>query len=270
MLSKNRILFHKLSATGNDFILIDNREGHLQAQDREFFRHICQRRTGVGADGVLLIEHHREHDFRLRYINADGSETECGNGARSAAYFTHHIGLTGRTTSFQFGEHLYQAEVGEGTVKLKMPKVRDLSQSMGVLQEHDLEEGGSVNTGVPHVVLFGNAIDEIDVVALGRKYRRHAAFQPAGTNVNFVQVLPSNALRVRTYERGVEDETLSCGTGCVASAYLASLQKGLALPVEVQTRGGTLSVHESDEQGRFYLEGEVTLVFEGELHTPKP
>ncbi|MFQ5754103.1 MAG: diaminopimelate epimerase, partial [bacterium] len=242
-----KIPFFKFSATGNDFILIDNREGIFSGDEIEFFQQICQRRTSIGADGVLLIENSAECDFRMRYFNADGSEATCGNGARSAAFFAHHCGIVNQSAVFLVQSERYEAEVKGNMVKLKMPVPRDLMTSVDILEEHDLEEGGFVNTGVPHYVLFGKNIAHIDVDHLGCKYRWHTQFHPEGSNVNFVEVVSQDQIKLRTYERGVENETLSCGTGCVASAYLAAINNKTRLPTEVLTSGGRLRVYRDDD-----------------------
>lgn len=258
------IPFFKFSATGNDFILFDNRERIFTGDEVDFFRKICERRMSVGADGVLLIERHPDYDFRMRYINADGSETACGNGARSAAYFAHHQGWCGESVSFVAGDDVVEVLVRGRTVKLKMPEPRDYSERPGVLEESGWHEGGFINTGVPHYVLFGRNVAHEDVLPLGQKYRSHPHFRPDGTNVDFVEVDSPDLIRVRTYERGVENETLSCGTGCVASAILSNVQGKTGFPITVLTPGGELKVLK-DATGRYLLEGEVTLVFEGKL-----
>lgn len=259
------IKFTKISATGNDFIVIDNRQVGLSEKDAGLFRRVCQRRTSVGADGVLLLNLSPDCDFELRYFNADGSEAECGNGARAAAWFAHKNGFAPAEMSFVFGQGIYKAEVRGDRVRIELPAARDLQENVGVLEEEFLEEGGAVNTGVPHYVLFAENLEELDVTSLGRKYRHHHHFEPDATNVNFVELGAGNAIRLRTYERGVEAETLSCGTGSVASAYITHLRKGIAFPIEVHTRGGTLLVHRNSEQNRFSLEGEVQAVYEARL-----
>lgn len=258
------IKFTKISATGNDFIVIDNRQVGLSEKDAGLFRRVCQRRTSVGADGVLLLNLSPECDFELRYFNADSSEAECGNGARAAAWFAHQNGLAPAKMSFAFGHDVYHAEVNSNRVRIQLPDARDLQENVGVLEEEFLEEGGAVNTGVPHYVLFAENLDGLDVTSLGRKYRHHHHFEPDATNVNFVELCAENAIRVRTYERGVEAETLSCGTGSVASAYITHVRKGVAFPIEVHTRGGTLLVRNS-QRNRFSLEGEVKAVYEARL-----
>ena len=214
---------------------------------------------------MLLIEDSSEHDFRLRYFNADGSETECGNGARSAAHFAFTHGLADSKMSFVFGDAVYRAEVDGAWVKLRMPSARDLQETLGIVKESAFDEGGFIHIGVPHFVLFGSEIADLDLQKWGPKYRHDPAFQPAGANINFVEVLGENKLKVRTYERGVENETLSCGTGCVASAYLAHLKQRTRYPTEIMTRGGKLKVSKDPHDEYFYLEGEVKPVYEATL-----
>jgi len=222
----------------------------------------------VGADGVLLMEKSSELDFSLRYFNADGSAAECGNGARSAAYFAYKNRIADKKMKFRFDDAIYEAEVKNSVVNLRLPPPRDWREAKGILEENFLEEGGFINTGVPHFVVFGHTLEDYDVHRLGQKYRHHARFQPAGTNVDFVEVLSPTQIKVRTYERGVEKETLSCGTGCVASAVVAHRKKDTCFTTEVLTAGGTLWVSQEGEDGPVHLEGEVKLVYEGTLITP--
>jgi len=263
-----RIQFTKLSATGNDFILIDNRELGLGADDATFFQNICQRRTGVGADGVLLFDEEAKHAFSLRYFNSDGSQAGCGNGARAAAYYAYVNDLTDAEMTFEFNGDIFLASVNGSDVKVRFPEARNLKTGLNVFEGHEFEEGGFVDTGVPHFVLFGRYLAGAEVVELGRQYRHHAAFQPDGTNVDFVQIESENAIAVRTYERGVEEETLSCGTGVVASALFATLSKRTSWPVQVQTRGGVLLVSK-EGGGALHLSGRVDLIYSGVLdHVP--
>lgn len=258
--------FFKFSATGNDFILIDNREIGLSEQDALFFQRVCERRTSVGADGVLLIDRSQKADFRLRYFNRDGTEAECGNGARTAAWFASTRKIALPNMKFEFDGAEYEAQVSGNHVRLKLPQARDLVTEVGILEETDFEEGGAVNTGVPHYVVFDFRLEDTDVQTLGQKYRYHPRFAPTGTNVNFVLPEGPETIRVRTYERGVEAETLSCGTGAVATALIANLKKGVQFPTTVYTRGGMLKVHKESADMQFYLEGEVRLIYEGKLH----
>lgn len=266
----SHIPFFKLSATGNDFILFDNRERYFTGEETDFFRHICQRRRAVGADGILLIEASPDYDFHLRYFNADGRESEmCGNGARAAAfYFWENYGPSERLT-FTVGSTVYEARAGERGVSLKMPAPADVRGDVGVAEEAFLEEGGYLDIGVPHFVVFTDDLDAVDVPGLGARYRHHRAFVPRGVNVDFVEVLGANRLKIRTYERGVEEETLACGTGCAAAALVAVERKQMAWPIELLTRGGVLRVERPDPSGPLFLEGEATLVYEGRLLEPE-
>jgi len=258
------IPFTKLSATGNDFILIDNRDNILRGDEVALFHRLCQRRTGIGADGILLIEKNPSCDFTMRYFNADGCESEmCGNGARATAYFAFHRRLAQPTMDFEVWRQPYRATVAGKTVRLRMRKPFGLNLHPGVLEEPNMREGGFINTGVPHYVIFVDDLESVPVIALGRKYRHHDFFKPAGTNVNFVKMIGRSHLQLRTYERGVEDETLACGTGTVACAVVAHLQKEISFPVAVTTRGGDLMVNGDASLENLELEGEVQEVFTG-------
>jgi diaminopimelate epimerase len=260
------IPFTKLSATGNDFILIDNREKIFTGNEVALFHQLCQRRTGIGADGILLIEKNPARDFTMRYFNADGCESEmCGNGARATAYFAFRRKLAPQKMDFEVFRQDYHALVTGKTVRLRMRKPTGLQITPGILAEAGMSEGGFINTGVPHYVIFVDDVERVDVVGLGRKYRHHAFFAPAGANVNFVKVLGASHLQMRTYERGVEDETLACGTGTVAAAVIAHLQKQIAFPMSVTTRGGELKVYGDPSLENLELEGEVQEVFAGQF-----
>lgn len=258
--------FTKISATGNDFILFDNRKGRLNSSDNEFFRRICQRRLSVGADGILLINNSDQYDFSLLYFNSDGKIGEmCGNGARAAAYYAYHHNIVTHQITFDVLGVVYKAKVLKKGVKLSMPPPVQLKMKPKVVEEPFLQEGAYLNVGVPHYVLFADNIDNIDVPKIGRKYRYHQAFQPWGTNTNFVQICGKRKLKIRTYERGVEEETLACGTGTISSAIVANRQKGLQPPIEVEARGGTLQVNFDDNLKNVTLTGQVRIVYEGDL-----
>jgi diaminopimelate epimerase len=279
------IRFTKLSATGNDFILFDNRENLFRGDEEQLFRALCTRRLAIGADGILLIEKPRPSsritklrftpDFIMRYFNRDGRESEmCGNGARASAYYAFHRRLAPAEMQFEVSGDLYQAMVAGNKVRLRLQKPRQLDLAPAALEETAMAEGGFVNTGVPHYVLFVSDIAQIDVEKVGKKYRQHPAFQPAGTNVNFVApALPDfsaeensgSYLHLRTYERGVEEETLACGTGAVASAILAHLKKSMPFPIHLTTAGGELTVYGDSSFEKLELEGEVRLVYDGEF-----
>lgn len=260
------VQFTKLSATGNDFILIDNREMIFAGNETGLFHRLCQRRTGIGADGILLIEKNPVYDFTMRYFNADGCESEmCGNGARATAYYAATRHLAPAEMKFAVHGELYRAVVRGNTVRLRLRNPFGLELNPGVLDEPGVHEGGFVNTGVPHYVIFVDDVEHTPVAELGKKYRHHAFFASAGTNVDFVKVHGPSHLQLRTYERGVEEETLACGTGAVASAVIAHLQHQVAFPIRVTTRGGELLVHGDASLENIELEGAVRETFTGQF-----
>jgi diaminopimelate epimerase len=233
----------KLAGYGNDFLLVDCMARPLGLDPRVLARHACHRQLGVGADGLILIEPAKgAADFAARLFNRDGSDAEfSGNGGRCIARFGHELGLGGAALSFETLAGLIDAEIEGAVVRLVMPTPHGLELGRRI-DVHGREiEVHIIDTGVPHAVLFVDNVEDTDVVGLGRAIRRHRAF-PRGANVDFVAVGPDR-LRMRTYERGVEDETLACGTGSVAAAVVAHLLGRTAPPVEVETRsGGILEV----------------------------
>jgi diaminopimelate epimerase len=261
--------FFKMSGTGNDFVLLDNRDGSLGAGLDGLVPRLCHRRNGVGADGVLLIERSDQADFRMRYLNADGGEVSfCGNGGRCIAYFAHAIGAAGPAMSFTAGDGPHTAEVVGRRVRLSMRDPQDIRLNFIL----DLDTRGYAasfaDTGVPHVVVPVVDLAGFDVAAIGKRIRDHRMFEPAGTNANFIEIEGRHRLRIRTYERGVEDETLACGTGATAAAVVSALRGLMDSPVECLTRGGeTLAVHfdrRDDVVTDVSLEGDVRLLFTGE------
>lgn len=260
------LTFTKLSATGNDFILFDNRDGKFCGKEHDFFRQICQRRQGIGADGILLIGKSERHHFSLTYYNSDGYIGEmCGNGARAAAYYAFTQKLAPSEVEFDVLGVAYRAIVDGDWVKLFMPPPVDIRELPGVIEEDGFHEGGYLNVGVPHYVVFADNISIIDVEKIGKKYRYHQAFQPWGTNVNFIEILDKSNLKIRTYERGVEQETLACGTGSISAAILAKIQKNLELPIAVHALGGDLRVDFDEDMTKILLEGQVKIVYFGKL-----
>jgi diaminopimelate epimerase len=257
-----KLHFFKYQATGNDFVLIDNRSA-LYPITKDQVGKICDRRFGVGADGVMLIEKHPSLDFNLVYYNSDGSQSLCGNGCRAAVRMASSLGMVNGKASFSAYDGMHSAELlTSGNIKLKMNDVQQILTSGDDL---------FLNTGSPHFIRFVKDVPHYPVVEEGRKIRYSEGYKPGGTNVNFVELLPNNTIFVRTYERGVEDETLSCGTGVVAAA-LACSQRGYKSPVAIKTPGGDLSVEFSTSQngqgGTFhgiFLIGPANLVFEGDL-----
>jgi diaminopimelate epimerase len=263
--------FFKMSGSGNDFILIDNRDRSLTVRDLpEFVRKICERKVSVGADGLIIIERSERSDFRWRFFNADGSEVDmCGNGGRCAARFAFIKGISGEKLSFETRAGIINAEIKGDIVKLKLTDARDLQVNLSILIDGRMFEINRLNTGVPHVVHFVNDLDLFDVFHVGRTLRYHEQFQPEGTNANFVEVVDKDSIRVRTYERGVEDETLACGTGAVASALISSWKGLIESPVNVRVRSGeTLKIYFQKTDHGFtdiYLEGKTKVVYEGRI-----
>jgi diaminopimelate epimerase len=267
------IPFTKMAGTGNDFIVLDNRDGRFTGRECDFFAAICRRRLSVGADGVILLEKGEKAPVRMRYYNRDGREAEmCANGARCTAFFAVRKNLVhGSKFVLEASDGPHEAEVTADQVRLKLAVPRDFRSGMGIVRDKGFREGGFINTGVPHLVLFADDsmdMEQLDVDALALYYRRHPTFD-RGTNVNFVKRTGTRTIRVRTFERGVEGETLSCGTGCVASALIASRTFGLESPILVETRGGGLSVEFNKNWMNILLTGPVRIVFEGVIF-PEP
>jgi diaminopimelate epimerase len=268
-----KISFMKMSGSGNDFVVFDSRNRRMKGDLRDFVRQVCRRKVGVGADGVLLIERDRDYDFFMRYYNADGSEAEmCGNGGRCAALFAYTRGIAGKRMSFRSDDGVHEAVIDRDTVSLRMkePVQVDLEVPL-VLSGRELS-ASFVNSGVPHVVILVEDVEKIDVLELGREIRYLPSFQPEGTNADFAQARGDNSIRVRTYERGVEDETLACGTGCVAAALVMALKRGFASPVACSTAGGEVLNVRFERKGnalsRIFLEGSAVVVYEGKLPVP--
>ena len=276
-----RIDFAKVVASGNDFIIVDNRENKIKEKIidfADFARFSSRRKHSVGADGVLVLEDSAKADFKMRIFNPDGSEvTMCGNGIRCSALYAFTNKWCGPSMKIetQAGileatvkeESVYPAHARMGWVKIKMtpPKNLKLDQNIGVgktiLAIH------TVDTGVPHAVHFVDGIKDYPVKDMGAKIRYHKIFEPEGTNADFVKPIDKSTISVRTYERGVEDETLACGTGVVASAIISNLVNGTQQPVSANTEGrDVLKVHFKKEHNRFsdvHLEGKSHIVFEG-------
>lgn len=263
--------FYKMSGSGNDFIIIDNRnnivdESHLS----NFIVNVCRRKVSVGADGVILVENTGNADFKWRFFNSDGSVAEmCGNGARCVARFAYLNNIAGSNMSFETLAGLVKAEVIEERVKVKMTDPFDLETDVTIELKNGLTSIYSINTGVPHVVMVKNSIDDIDIVKIGREIRYHDRFSPAGTNVNFVCHIKDNTIAIRTYERGVEDETLACGTGAAASAIVMAHKMKLDSPLSVLTRSGEyLNIFFKEKEGQYYdiyLEGDARIIYKAQF-----
>jgi len=239
------IPFWKMSGSGNDFVVVDNRKKILKGDLASWARRLCHRQFGVGADGLLLLENDRREDFRMVYLNADGSRADmCGNGARCMAWFAHAKGAVGSQFRFITDAYPVGASVKGAVVQVSLADAKAYVPEVVARLRAITYRLAFLNTGVPHAVLFVPNAQKVDIVGLGRALRFHNAFGPRGTNVNFVQKIGLNKLRVRTYERGVEGETLACGTGVTASAIAAALQGMVRPPVAcVVTGGDTLIVN---------------------------
>ncbi|MBD3295839.1 MAG: diaminopimelate epimerase, partial [Candidatus Omnitrophica bacterium] len=241
------IQFTKCVASGNDFIVIDDTGGEGAARGRDYSgiaRDVCRRRVSVGADGILVIEDSDKADFRMRVINPDGSEVDmCGNGARCCCYYASMTGR-GEKMKFETGAGLLEAEVSGSMVRIRMSDPVDIKTGINLGIGKNMMIVHSLNTGVPHVVHLVDDLSGYDVRKMGKAIREHSMFQPEGTNVDFVGETSNGTAGIRTYERGVEDETLACGTGNVAAAVVLGLLGKADSPVELRTMGGdTLKVY---------------------------
>jgi diaminopimelate epimerase len=265
------ITFSKMTGSGNDFIVIDNRNQSMDGIDlTHFITTVCRRKMSVGADGLILIESSEKADFRWRFYNSDGSRAEmCGNGARCAARYAVVNGIAGRNLSFETDAGIVSGEVQAERAKVKMPEPADLRLDVTIALADRSVSASSINTGVPHVVIMQDRVEDVDVCGIGRAIRHHEAFAPAGTNVNFICLKGTGRLAIRTYERGVEDETLACGTGSIASALVASKKLNWTSPIDLATRGGeTLTIHFNRSKGGFsnvYLEGDARIIYTAQL-----
>jgi len=254
-----KILFNKYEGAGNDFIIINNTPALINHADNTLISRLCDRRFGIGADGFILIEQREGYDFEMVFFNSDGyPSTMCGNGGRCAAHFVMK-NLTGkRKLNFLVGDGAHTASPEGDLIDLSINDVHDIVRT---------SDGMVVNTGVPHLVVFRDDVDMIDVVTEGRKLRYSPLYAPAGVNVNFVQI-EGEGLRLRTYERGVEDETLACGTGATSSAIAAALSgKIVSDQAEVRVKGGTLQIAfkiRNETVTDIRLRGPATFVFSGE------
>ncbi|MBO9636962.1 MAG: diaminopimelate epimerase [Siphonobacter aquaeclarae] len=256
-----QVHFFKYQGTGNDFVMIDDRAGTFPI-DKERIARLCDRRFGIGGDGLILLQNDPDYDFRMKYFNADGGEgSMCGNGGRATVRFAHDLGVIGDETRFIAVDGEHEASVTPERISLKMSNVNGLEE---------FPDYQFMNTGSPHVVAFKPNLADFNVYDEGYAIRyANDWVARGGTNVNFAEQIGDDALFVRTYERGVEDETYSCGTGVTASALVGHLKLGLQSPVKVKVLGGNLEVSFSDKgNGTFediYLTGPAERVFEGSV-----
>ncbi len=254
-------IFYKYQGTGNDFVIIDNRQNSFDKMNTKLIAHLCDRRFGIGADGLILLENHNTLDFKMVYFNADGNESSmCGNGGRCITAFANLLGIIEDKATFEAIDGLHKAVIENSSVKLQM-------QDIDYVQDGD----GHVflDTGSPHYVKLSQEIKDLDVKSEGAKIRYSRDYKEKGTNVNFVKKITNETFAIRTYERGVEDETLSCGTGVTAAAiamnYIGETEKNL---ITLHTQGGDLQVS-FDKQGDSYVNiwliGPATQVYKGSI-----
>ena len=262
--------FTKMNGAGNDFILIDNRVADIHL-DRSQIAHLCDRHRGIGADGILLLEKAGNHaDFRMRYFNADGGEAEmCGNGARCFARFANKVVGAQKRISFETPAGVISAELVGDLVTLQMTEPTDLRLDIKLSVENENRMVHFINSGVPHVVIPVPRIDDVDVRRQGPAVRYHKMFSPRGANANFIEKRGPKKIAIRTYERGVEDETLACGTGIVASALIFAATENTSSTITVIARGGDelqVGFEKTGNQFRHVtLTGPAKFVFEGTI-----
>ncbi|MCB1046781.1 MAG: diaminopimelate epimerase [Calditrichaeota bacterium] len=267
--------FAKLSANGNDFVAMDNREGQVPLERPGLVAWLCDRRRGVGADGLLLVEHAQDADFRMRIFNPDGSEADmCGNGARACAEYAATLGIGGQELTFQTRAGLQRVRRQQGQSTLW---IGSIVEDPGHLQRLEADARlvasiqparllGFLRVGVPHCVLAVNDLGTFPIERIGPAVRHHPSFDPEGSNVIFVQRLDSGHVRVRAWEKGVEGETEGCGTGCIAACVLLARAGVVQSPIDASMAGGVMRVGE-DERG-WHFSGEVHRAFEGRLDLP--
>lgn len=257
-LEMTTIDFHKYQGTGNDFVMIDNRDDKFDKSDLKLIAFLCHRRFGIGADGLILIENNKEADFEMVYFNPDGSQSLCGNGSRCAVMFANSLGVIQNDAVFLAVDGVHKAQIKDGLVHLLMHDVIDYES---------IQEDFLIDTGSPHYLRYVESTESIDPVEEGRKIRYSDRFAAEGVNVNFLEKVDDDELRIRTYERGVEDETLSCGTGCTAAALSLGLKTGVN-QVKLNAVGGELNVTFKKDGHRFreiYLIGPAESVFIGKI-----
>lgn len=251
------IEFYKYQGTGNDFVIIDNRRSFFK-KDIETIKFLCDRKFGVGSDGLICIEKDGETDFYMDFYNPDGSQSFCGNGSRCAVAFAVHTGIVGSTCTFRAIDGIHHAEFNNGMVSLGMGDVDAVEKGDAYM---------FINTGSPHYIQEFENVDALDMIAFGKEIRYSDKYKAEGTNVNAVQKI-QDGIKMRTYERGVENETLSCGTGVTAAALSAIAKGWYQDQLKVETLGGTLEVKADYDQGGFknvVLSGPAKFVFKGEI-----
>jgi len=252
--------FYKYQGAGNDFVMLDNREGKFPSQNTALISRLCDRRFGVGSDGIILLNQHPTYDFEMVYHNADGSLAMCGNGARCAVHLAHHLGIIGEETTFLAHDGVHQAQVAGELITMNLSEVLHIDA---------YEDGFFLDTGTRHFVRVlgeNQLLSDYDVMGEGKKIRYDNRFMPEGTNAIFAQKT-NGQVQMRIYERGVENETLSSGTGITAVALVLAQAENMDSPITVQARGGRLTIaFERVGDGKFtqvYMTGPAVMTFEG-------
>ena len=252
--------FYKYHGTGNDFVLIDNRSLFFDKNNLELISKICSRHTGVGADGLILLENHNQYDFKMIYFNSDGKQTSmCGNGGRCVISFAKKLNIINDNVTFLAIDGLHEGIIKDDIIKIKMIKVSNINE---------VHNGYLLDTGSPHFVKFCSSVTNINVFDSGRELRNNKEISEDGVNINFTEIIDNSSIKVRTYERGVENETLSCGTGVIASV-LSAHSKGLvdSNRIKISTLGGELfvSFDFKNVYDNIWLEGPAIEVFKGQI-----
>lgn len=251
--------FEKYQATGNDFVIIDNRKEIFPKTEQSLIARICHRQFGIGADGLILIEDTPEANFAMLYFNADGAPGSfCGNGSRAATRYAASLGLINKAGNLLAFDGLHKAEIDKNVIKMSMADVQNGSKSLN---------GTFIDTGSPHYVEFRKDLNSLDVFTEGKNLRQHEQFKPGGANINFVEIKTPTAIKVRTFERGVENETLSCGTGVTASAMVMAREFGNHT-ISIETLGGKLKIQFVKAENGFknvFLIGPAKKVFSGTI-----
>lgn len=253
--------FYKYQGTGNDFVIIDNRQNHFDKMNTKLIKHLCDRRFGIGADGLILLENHNKLDFKMAYFNADGNESSmCGNGGRCITAFANFLGIIDNNATFEAIDGLHKSIIEGDIIRLKM-------QDVDHIQDYD--EHIFLDTGSPHYIKMSKQIENIDIKQEGSKIRNSESYKAEGVNVNFIEKVNDKIFAIRTYERGVEDETLSCGTGVTAAAitvnYIGETEKNL---ITLKTKGGDLQVSfekQGDSYVNIWLIGLAAQVYKGDI-----
>jgi diaminopimelate epimerase len=269
-MTKYKLNFSKYEGAGNDFIIIDDQLAHFPIDQKEMIKNLCHRQKGIGADGIILVQKSEKADFRFRIFNKDASEAEmCGNGLRCFGKFIENLGFSKPSFFVETMDRVLLVEKKDETIQVEMGVNKDTLLNMTIDIDNKKLHLHATNTGVPHTVIFTNNVADFDVKNYGRIIRYHPYFAPKGTNANFAELNQSNQILLRTYERGVEDETLACGTGATAAAIIASLVHDIKSPIEVITKSQDKLIISFDKEGENFknikMSGPARLVFQGEI-----